>query len=128
ECEQLDTAVCCHGYVCFDVDPYNPADPHNEATCMVEGGTYIAAMTCVTGPCDCGGNDYRGDSNCLGDGVDAYDIDAFIIAVGSAGDWLGAYSCDYFCANDINCDGDVNSYDIDWFIQCVGAGGCQPCP
>ncbi|MFH1745972.1 MAG: S8 family serine peptidase, partial [Planctomycetota bacterium] len=47
ECEQLDTAVCCHGYVCFDVDPYNPADPHNEATCMVEGGTYIAAMTCV---------------------------------------------------------------------------------
>ena len=56
------------------------------------------------------------------------DIDAFIMAVGSAGDWLAAYSCGYYCANDINCDGEVNSYDIDWFIQCVGNGFCQPCP
>ncbi|MFH1746126.1 MAG: C25 family cysteine peptidase [Planctomycetota bacterium] len=127
-CEQASSAVCCHGYVCYDVDPANPTDPHNEVTCLSMGGMYITDATCTMGPCDCGGNDYRGDSNCLGDGVDAYDIDAFIIAVGSVGDWLAGYSCDYFCANDINCDGDVNSYDIDWFIQCVGNGICQPCP
>ena len=85
-------------------------------------------MSCAEYTCDCGGSDYRGDANCLGDGVDAYDIDHFIEAVGSPVDWIAAHSCNYFCANDINCDGEVNAYDIDGFIACVGAGVCDPCP
>ncbi|MFH1746540.1 MAG: C25 family cysteine peptidase [Planctomycetota bacterium] len=121
-------AVCCHGYVCYDVDPGDPLAPHNEADCIAEGGTYLTGFSCTDAVCDCGGTDYRGDSNCLGDGVDAYDIDAFILAVGSLGEWAALYPCDFFCANDINCDADVNSYDIDWFIACVGAGVCDPCP
>ncbi|MFH1748912.1 MAG: S8 family serine peptidase [Planctomycetota bacterium] len=127
-CEGPATAVCCHGYVCYDVNTSDPEDPHRESICLAMGGTYITDATCAASPCDCGGGDYRGDANCLGDGVDAYDIDAFILAVGSVSDWLTQFECDYFCANDINCDGDVNSYDIDWFITCVGSGNCPPCP
>ncbi|MFH1746628.1 MAG: hypothetical protein ABIG44_06235 [Planctomycetota bacterium] len=122
------TAVCCHGYVCYDVDPDDPQDPHNETQCLAAGGTYIADDTCATSPCDCGGTDYRGDSNCLADGPNSYDIDHFIEAVGTPAAWIVSHACNLFCANDINCDGEVNAYDIDWFINCVGTGACAPCP
>ncbi|MFH1748050.1 MAG: C25 family cysteine peptidase [Planctomycetota bacterium] len=118
-------AACCHGYVCYDVDP---ADAASITECLEAGGTYHVDMSCAEYTCDCGGSDYRGDANCLGDGVDAYDIDGFILAVGAPADWMAAYSCNLFCANDINCDGEVNAYDIDGFIGCVGAGACDPCP
>ncbi|MFH1746573.1 MAG: hypothetical protein ABIG44_05945 [Planctomycetota bacterium] len=121
-------AVCCHGYVCYDVDPNDPTDPNNQIQCLSDGGEFFMGVTCATYLCDCGGTDYRGDSNCLGDGVDAYDIDHFIQSIGAADTWISTHSCNYFCANDINCDGDVNSYDIDWFITCVGAGACPACP
>ncbi len=119
------TAVCCHGYFCNDVADPSPAA---EAECLAGGGSYLSGVSCADAPCDCGGTDYRGDSNCLGDGPDAYDIDHFVQAVGAPADWLAEHDCNLYCANDINCDGDVNAYDIDGFITCVGAGGCAPCP
>ncbi|MFH1747620.1 MAG: hypothetical protein ABIG44_11310 [Planctomycetota bacterium] len=127
-CEEGDTAVCCHGYVCYDVNPNDPQDPHLEADCLAAGGTYHVGVSCTDSPCDCGGTDYRGDADCLGDGPLSYDIDHFILAIGAAGDWIASHGCNYFCANDINCDGSVDSYDIDWFITCVGVGTCDACP
>ncbi|MFH1748500.1 MAG: C25 family cysteine peptidase [Planctomycetota bacterium] len=121
-------AACCHGYFCYDVDPNNLGDPHNEAQCLADGGQYYAGVSCADELCDCGGNDYRGDSNCLGDGVDAYDIDHFIQAVSDPAIWIAGHANNFYCANDINCDGEVNSYDIDWFIACVGQGYCDACP
>ena len=52
----------------------------------------------------------------------------FILAIGHPAEWLATYSCDYRCANDINCDGNVNAYDIDGFVRCVSQGYCDPCP
>ncbi|MFH1749073.1 MAG: hypothetical protein ABIG44_18740 [Planctomycetota bacterium] len=127
-CGAVTTAVCCHGFFCYDVDPDDPQDPHNEAQCLEEGGVYLTGVTCNDVPCDCDGTDYRGDANCLADGPNSYDIDHFIQAVGSAQTWIAEHSCNLYCANDCNCDGSVNAYDIDWFITCVGNSVCDPCP
>ncbi|MFH1748307.1 MAG: C25 family cysteine peptidase [Planctomycetota bacterium] len=127
-CFAPNTAVCCHGYVCHDVDPTDPQAPYNEDDCLAAGGTYILDTDCAADPCDCGGVDYRADSNCMDDGINSYDIDHFIQAVGLPADWMNSHSCNYFCANDINCDGVVNSYDIDWFINAVSNGYADPCP
>ena len=65
-------AVCCHGCVCYEVDPCDPGDPHNEATCLTDGGMYFhPGVTCADAACGCGGTDYRSDSNCLDHGPDA---------------------------------------------------------
>ncbi|MFH1747205.1 MAG: hypothetical protein ABIG44_09205 [Planctomycetota bacterium] len=124
-----ETAVCCLGYVCIDVDPNDPLDPYNQEQCLYEGGEYYEGVTCANDPtpCDCGGTDYRGDSNCLGDGANSYDIDHFIQAIGDPQSWIATHPCNLFCANDINCDGQVNAYDIDGFIICIGTTVCPPC-
>ena len=65
----------------------------------------------------------KADSNC-DDLVNAFDIDAFVIALTDRTAWEAAYTCDYMCANDVNRDGAVNSFDIDPFVRCVALGGC----
>ncbi|MFH1747847.1 MAG: hypothetical protein ABIG44_12500 [Planctomycetota bacterium] len=113
---------CCFGYRCSDT-------PLNEEDCLAMGGEFLGyGVSCMETLCNCGGADYRGDSNCLSDGVDSYDIDGFIQAIGNPTIWVANHSCNYYCANDINCDGDVNSYDIDGFITCIGQTYCDPCP
>ncbi|MFH1747716.1 MAG: fibronectin type III domain-containing protein [Planctomycetota bacterium] len=63
-----------------------------------------------------------GDLNCLLDGVNAYDIDPFILAIGNpAGYRVGYPNCNRLLA-DCNGDGDANAYDIDGFIALVGGG------
>ena len=121
-CVPQDTAVCCHGFFCIDWDP------NDEAGCLATYGVFIPGTTCAANPCNCPDGTMRGDSNCDTLGPNSYDIDGFILAVGLPAQWVATYSCDLYCANDINCDGDVNSYDIDWFIICVGSGVCPPCP
>ncbi|MFH1745641.1 MAG: hypothetical protein ABIG44_01220 [Planctomycetota bacterium] len=126
--EEPQTAVCCYGYYCEAWSPSDQAGCEDEANGW---GVFIPDVTCADIPCDCGGQNYRGDSNCDTLGPNSYDIDGFIQAVSPAGQaqWILDHpTCDLYCANDINCDGAVNSYDIDGFINCVGAGVCDPCP
>ncbi|MFH1747206.1 MAG: hypothetical protein ABIG44_09210 [Planctomycetota bacterium] len=128
DCLPVSTAVCCHGYKCFEVDPLDLNDPHNELQCLAEGGTFLINVDCNSFPCDCGGSDYRGDADCLGNGPNSYDIDHFIEAIGAGPAWMNTHNCNYYCANDINCDGLVDAYDIDGFIVCISAGMCEACP
>lgn len=121
--EKPATAVCCFGYVCEDWDPNDQAGCEGNP----EFGTFIADVTCADEPCNCSGT-ARGDSNCDTLGPNAYDIDHFIQAVGQPAQWVAEHTCDFYCANDCNCDGFVQAYDIDWFITCVSPAGCDPCP
>jgi len=57
-----------------------------------------------------------GDANCNGS-VDAFDIDAFALALTSPSAWQTQYGCGYLCANDCNADGLVNTFDIDQFVR-----------
>ncbi|MFH1746543.1 MAG: hypothetical protein ABIG44_05795 [Planctomycetota bacterium] len=117
------TGGCCLGYGCA------PESPMTEEDCLATGGYYLGdGVACTNDFCDCGGTDYRGDANCLGDGANSYDIDAFIMAIGNREQWIATFPCDYYCANDTNCDGAVNAYDIDSFVWCVSQGYCDPCP
>lgn len=76
---------------------------------------------------DMGAYEFRarpyGDVNCDGD-VDTFDIDAFVAALGVAGD-QGRFSdlypgCDLLTA-DLNLDGEVDTFDVDAFIDAVCA-------
>ena len=44
------------------------------------------------------------DSNCDGS-VNAFDIDPFVVALADRTTWEATYSCDYLCANDLDCNG-----------------------
>jgi hypothetical protein len=63
------------------------------------------------------------DSNCDGI-INAFDIDAFVIALTNRPLWEATYPCDYLCANDINRDDLVNAFDIDPFVECLINAGC----
>ncbi len=56
------------------------------------------------------------DSNCDG-AVNAFDIDAFVMALTAPESWLAEFTCDYLCANDCNGDQEVNAFDIDAFVE-----------
>jgi hypothetical protein len=57
-----------------------------------------------------------GDANCDGS-IDAFDIDAFALALTNPAAWQAQYTCGYLCANDCDADGAVNAFDIDRFVQ-----------
>ena len=67
----------------------------------------------------------RGDANCDG-AINAFDIDAFVLALTDDAGWEATYSCGIMCACDINCDGALNAFDIDPFVLCLTVG-CPPC-
>jgi len=99
-------------------------------------GTSITAMVapfrCVyltaqppANPCAC--QNLRGDANCDGV-VNAFDIDAFVLALTDPDQWYQQYTCDIYCVADCNCDYVINAFDIDMFVSCLTQGGCEPCP
>ena len=93
---------------------------HYAGNCPQDGmwGAAMSLWNYTTGcDVDCG------DANCDG-AVNGFDIDGFVIAVGSQAAWEALFSCDYFCANDTNGDGAVNGFDIDGFVTVVGGGVC----
>jgi hypothetical protein len=62
-----------------------------------------------------------GDLNCDGT-VNGFDIDPFVVALGSQAAYESTYpDCDFYLA-DINSDGDVNGFDIDPFVDLIGGG------
>jgi len=64
-----------------------------------------------------------GDLNCSG-GVDAFDIDPFVLALLNPAQYAIDYpACDVSCA-DTNSSGGVDAFDIDSFIACVLNAGC----
>jgi len=68
----------------------------------------------------------RGDLNC--DGViNAFDIDAFVLALTNPSAYEAAYPDCNIYNGDITCDGNINAFDIDAFVQCLTVG-CPPCP
>ena len=100
-----------------------PAGTFDNIQCRKETGA--DARDCETNPCvPCL---QLADSNCDG-AVNAFDIDAFVLALTEPETWLAQYTCDFVCANDINCDGAVNAFDIDAFVACLTGGPCAPCP
>ncbi len=56
-----------------------------------------------------------GDANCDGS-VNAFDIDAFVLALTGPQQWQAQFDCNFLCANDCNDDGAVNAFDIDAFV------------
>jgi len=60
--------------------------------------------------------------------VNAFDIDAFVLALTDPGQWYQQYTCDIYCVADCNCDYVINAFDIDMFVFCLTQGGCEPCP
>lgn len=70
-----------------------------------------------------GPDNLKGDMNCSG-GVDAFDIDPFILALLNPAQYAIDYpACDVSMA-DINNSGAVDAFDIDPFIACVLNAGC----
>lgn len=63
----------------------------------------------------------RGDTNCDGQ-IDAFDIDAFVLALTDPAAWQTQYDCGFLEAADINGDGCVNSFDIDPFVELLTGG------
>jgi hypothetical protein len=90
--------------------------------CIALGGTWTANQPC--NPC---AGLLRGDANCNGS-VNAFDIDAFVLALTNPAQWQQQYTCDILCVADCNCDDQINAFDIDAFVQCLTQGGCDPCP
>lgn len=63
----------------------------------------------------------RGDVNCDG-AVNAFDIDAFVLALTNPAGYAAAYpNCNRMLA-DANQDGAVNAFDIDSFVGLIGGG------
>jgi hypothetical protein len=78
----------------------------------------LAANVCVV----------RGDLNCDGL-VNAFDIDAFVLALTNPGAYATAYPDCNILNGDVSCDGLVNAFDIDGFVYCLTHGGtCAACP
>jgi parallel beta-helix repeat protein len=104
-------------------------DPGNSADLVAnQGGGGVAVLLNRSTPpsrddnhngipdeCECVGQQ-RADSNCDGV-VNAFDIDAFVLALTSQAEWQATYPCDYLCVNDCNGDGVVNAFDIDPFVD-----------
>lgn len=67
-----------------------------------------------------------GDVNCDGV-VNAFDIDAFVLALTDPAGYAAAYPACYPRNGDIDCNGVVNAFDIDPFIMCL-TSGCPQCP
>ncbi len=61
------------------------------------------------------------DTDCSGV-VNVFDIDPFVVALTDSTTWQATYTCDYWCANDVNGDGAVDAFDIDAFVQRLTGG------
>jgi hypothetical protein len=114
------------GACCFD---NGGCAVESESDCQLAGGSYQGDFTdCESvecpGACD---RQFRADSNCDGS-VDFDDIDCFVAALISEGQWLLCVDdapCSYRCVNDVNQDGSVDFGDIDPFVECLINGGCR---
>lgn len=67
----------------------------------------------------------RGDLNC-DTRIDNFDIDPFVLALVSPGEYAQQYpNCDRMLG-DMNTDGRVDNFDIDPFVDCLVNGNCPP--
>ena len=125
----------CTGSLSFDPD----ADLNKDG-CVDQSdlGLLLADVGCLYSDCEpdeCAGQ-LAGDANCDAL-VDVFDVDPFILAVGSGRrPWeerYGVLDCGFFCVNDMNRDGVVDLFDIDAFVLAVtegqeGHGAPAPAP
>jgi hypothetical protein len=66
----------------------------------------------------CCGSQLLGDANCDGL-VNAFDIDAFVLALTNPSAWIAQYGadCDILCTCDCDGSGEINAFDIDPFVD-----------
>ncbi len=74
----------------------------------------------VPDECDCAGWQ-PADANCDGS-VNAFDIDAFVLALTAPQTWQATYSCGLYCVIDCDGDGLINVFDIDPFVALLAGG------
>ncbi len=93
---------------------------------MAKRATIPLTAALLLGAVSAPAHDLPGDLNCDG-AVNAFDVDAFTLALTNPEAYCSAYrECNRLLA-DINCDGAVNGFDVDAFLGCLVAGGCEPC-
>jgi len=110
-----------------DIANCPPNDPscqdcnHNDVPdgCDIANGTSQDANgNGVPDECEGCAGQLMADANCDG-AVNAFDIDAFVLALTNPTAWEAQYgaNCDIECVCDCNEDGEINAFDIDPFVD-----------